>query len=103
MLLASSVNTPIDNNRSHLLALRMRVLCESGLNADERPCCAHLLRTVQKMQMQCRLEFTLISVFDSENEENNGGREGERIRQGDGDERSHGRPEHLVSAFSILL
>ena len=31
MLLVSSVNTPIDNNRTHLLALRMRVLCELGL------------------------------------------------------------------------
>ncbi len=31
MLLASSVNTPIDNNRSHLLVLRVRVLCELGL------------------------------------------------------------------------
>ncbi len=31
MLLASSVNTPIDNNRSHLLALQVRVLCEKGL------------------------------------------------------------------------
>ncbi len=31
MLLMSSVNTPIDNNRSHLLALRVCVLCELGL------------------------------------------------------------------------
>ncbi len=33
MLLASSVNTPIDNNRSHLLALCLRILCELGLKA----------------------------------------------------------------------
>ena len=31
MLLASSVNTPIDNNKSYLLVLRVRVLCELGL------------------------------------------------------------------------
>ena len=37
MLLASSVNTPIDNNRSHLLALHVRVLCELGL----RVCLKH--------------------------------------------------------------
>ncbi len=30
MLLASGVNTPIDYNRSHLLALRVRILCELG-------------------------------------------------------------------------
>ena len=30
MLLPSCVNTPIDNNRSHLLALRVCVLCELG-------------------------------------------------------------------------
>ncbi len=33
MLLASSVSTPIDSNSSHLLALRVRVLCELGLEA----------------------------------------------------------------------
>ncbi len=31
MLFASSVNTPIHINRSHLLVLRVRVLCEFGL------------------------------------------------------------------------
>ncbi len=30
MLLACSVNTPIDNNRSHLLVLHMCILCELG-------------------------------------------------------------------------
>ncbi len=34
MLLASSVNTHIDNNRSHLLAFRVRGLCELGLNPN---------------------------------------------------------------------
>ena len=38
MLLASSVNTPIDNNRSHLLALCVRVLCEFGLNTESFSC-----------------------------------------------------------------
>ncbi len=32
VLLASSVNTPIDNKKSHLLVLPVRVLCELGLN-----------------------------------------------------------------------
>ncbi len=31
MFLVCSVNTPIDNNRSHLLVLHMCVLCELGL------------------------------------------------------------------------
>ncbi len=36
MLPASSVNTPIDNNRSHLLALRVRLLCELSFNVRQQ-------------------------------------------------------------------
>ena len=41
MLLVCSVNTPIDHNRSHLLSLCVRVLCEWGLMPRRMQLCDH--------------------------------------------------------------